>query len=190
MTDGYGYSRNARFIEVRNLQVHQEMVLLSLLNQYFNITLRIPPKKASVYGQIAIVEMIWNKEMRIDFNNIIKQRCQERAQQDILIGVSEKTAERRKRSNSIRETLNVLTDMIRELGYFVETKESGGKRGTIKMEYITRIYLNHHLLYDEQTIRNLGYVLNNKLNHTHTIFGTIVVSQNNTKVNSILSLFN
>ncbi|ELP89679.1 hypothetical protein EIN_452790 [Entamoeba invadens IP1] len=148
--------RQMRFIEVRNNQVYESMVLLFLINNHYNISLRFPNKRATVFEQFMTIEKMWNDNEDIDVGRHIRERCIQRVSLDIANGVSGKTAERRKNTNVFIETLQFLVDLVRELGFFVQTEECGGKRGTLKEEYITAIYWQNQIVFDRKLIEKLG----------------------------------
>ncbi|ELP92687.1 hypothetical protein EIN_370390 [Entamoeba invadens IP1] len=181
-------NKTPRFIEVRNFQVYEGMVLLSLINTRFNITLRIPNKRANVYEQILMVDSVWNKSMRIDVKSYIKQRCDERMKIEVKSGLSPKTALRRRHNNTIIETLVFLIDLVLEMGYFVETTECGGKKGTLKEEYIRTIFKNNSVVFNEKSLCFYGKRIGDYVTSREVVYGSIMIHENDKTIQNIIVL--
>ncbi|ELP84351.1 hypothetical protein EIN_278410 [Entamoeba invadens IP1] len=174
-----------RFIELRNIQAYELMILLSILNKTFNITLNVPSKKAVVFQQFLSVETLWNKKEYLNVNYIVKERCEKRMKKEVQEGVSQKTALRRKHANMIVEMLQLLIDFVRELGYFVETKTFGGKKGTLKEEKIIGIYIENKLICNEKEIKKKGKIIMKKYSITSNEMSSIVIHLNDNFLQSV-----
>ncbi|ELP87962.1 hypothetical protein EIN_418110 [Entamoeba invadens IP1] len=142
--------RKARFIEVRNNQVYESMVLIALINKKYNISLSLPNKRAVVFEQFFRIDTVWNNCECVSVKNFVRERCEEREKYEVDCGVKQKTASRRKNSNIFVETIHLLVDLVREIGFFVETRECGGKKCGFKEEYITAIYWAGRQIFDKK----------------------------------------
>ncbi|ELP83771.1 hypothetical protein EIN_470050 [Entamoeba invadens IP1] len=170
-------TRQPRFIEVRNNQVYEQMVLLWIINKRFSISLKCPNKKATVFEQFLTVEYIWDTFDEIEVKKVVYERCSLRYQQDLNCGISQKTAKRRKNNNYTIECLQLLVDIVRELGFFVETEQCGGKKVNFKEEYIKYIYYDGVLLFNSNSIQIFGKTIIDTLNCKYTNLRSIVLEK-------------
>ena len=116
----------------RNYQCEQQAVLLLLLNQYFDITIKKPQKtKCESQPFFKIIQMV-NGDDVVEVNALIEKRCEEIAQKDVENGINEKTANRRKIVNRHVETLHLLNDILSMKGCIFNSKMTTGNHGVVK----------------------------------------------------------
>ncbi|GAB1221536.1 hypothetical protein ENUP19_0082G0065 [Entamoeba nuttalli] len=156
-------NKPAYFKDVRNYKVYEQSIFLALLNQYFDITLRLPIKQAKVFEQILVIDSISREEDYVDVVCFIDKRCSERYNFDLTHGVSKKTCQRRFETNKLTESLHFLSDVIAEFGYVLERRNTKGKKGTLKCDLIDKIFLNDKLLFNKDDIIKKGKLINQYL---------------------------
>ena len=116
----------------RNYQAEQQAILLLLLNQYFDITIKKPQKTKCECQQFFKIIHMTNGEDEVEVNTLIEKRCDEIAQKDIENGINAKTATRRKIVNRHVETLHLLNDMLSMKGCIFNCKMTTGNHGVVK----------------------------------------------------------
>ncbi|ELP93477.1 hypothetical protein EIN_059720 [Entamoeba invadens IP1] len=173
------------FVEVRNSLVYQQMVLLSIINTKYSLTLHLPNKKAVVYEQLVAINNLSNKSESVDVEEVIKQRCHYRLSSEKTNGVSEKTLHRRRQNYSIIERMNFLVDTVREMGYFVECEQNGGKRGILKGEVVKKIYCEGRLLFDEADIEEFGKKICEYVSSLSLTYGSLKIEEKDKNIQSI-----
>ncbi|KAL7717740.1 TATA-binding protein-associated phosphoprotein [Entamoeba marina] len=134
------------FRNQRNYQTAQQAILIALLNEQCDITIRRPVKRCVVKSLCLI--------------NLLKKRCKEREKHDIGVGVSKKTAIRRYETNRITEGLHLLMDILFTQKYFFNTRKTRGKKGVIKSEAMQEIFFNEHFLMNKDDIQKKGDEIN------------------------------
>ncbi|ELP91644.1 hypothetical protein EIN_206310 [Entamoeba invadens IP1] len=127
--------------DVRALQTAQECICIALLNKYCSFSFKQPAKKSTVAPQfLRICKVTFSVGDEVDFEDIVKKRCLRVLQDDIIAGIPSKTAQRRFETNKKTEMIHLLIDMLREFGYFFQTRMTVGKSGTVKAENIIEIW--------------------------------------------------
>ncbi|ELP86294.1 hypothetical protein EIN_115080 [Entamoeba invadens IP1] len=171
--------KQTAFIQVRNTVVHQQVVLLSLLNSQFSFLLRLPNKKSLVYDQNFSIDSITDAYGNsFDFNSFVQIRVEQRLSIERGDGIPEKTLSRRRQNYIIAERTKFLVDLLREAGYFISTVETGGKKNMLKTEIVTQIFYNGVLMFDKDAIRECGRVVSHNITTLKTMSGKIQIPIN------------
>ncbi|ELP89182.1 hypothetical protein EIN_485740 [Entamoeba invadens IP1] len=152
------------FRNSRNIASATQSILVALLNIKFKIVLKSPLKKAKVTQQLLRIESIEKDNTSLFIEDFVQTRCINRLTFDKEMGVSSKTAGRRAEYNKLTENIHLLMDVLREDGFFFETETTKGKRGTLKMETIKKIYWNGRLFLDKDDIWERGSRINQYIN--------------------------
>ena len=149
--------------QFRNYQVCQQCLLIALLNQYGEIQISKEKKRSNVTLPFFTVDYVcFENNDKIDITQFIEKRCYEQRIKDIKEGISEKTAQRRFKSNKAVEILHLLMDIVSEFQQCFETKTSVGKNGAKKMETIISCNWNGNY-YDQNAIELIGMDINAQL---------------------------
>ena len=151
------------FKAVRNNQVYQQAIFIWLLNSHFDITIKTPLKKANVFEQILRVDKIKSESDEIFMNEVVERRIKTIFVHDIKNGVSEKTGIRRTENNRITEGLHLMIDILREMGYFFNSKIGNGKKGTVKTETVEAVFLSNKVIITRNDIQAKGKLINSKI---------------------------
>ena len=152
---------NEAFQKLRSSQVFQQAVLLGLLNQYFEIKLQIPTKRSVVTRQFFKIDEIHTAVDVIKVEEFVEQRCKEKYDCDISMGISEKTAKRRYETNRVTEQIHFMIDILETFGYVFHSKFTSGKKGAPIVETAVEIvYPNKHDMITEQMIPIIGSKIN------------------------------
>lgn len=142
----------------RDYQCEQQAVLLLLLNQYFDITIKKPQKtKCECQSFFKIIQMA-NGDDVVEVNALIEKRCEEIAEKDVANGINEKTANRRKIVNRHVETLHLMNDILSMKGCVFNSKMTTGNHGVVK-ETIHSLQFGEWCLNKEQ-ISSYGTQMN------------------------------
>ncbi|ELP91443.1 hypothetical protein EIN_155600 [Entamoeba invadens IP1] len=159
------HSNTTVFNENRNAQSCQQAVYIALLSSFFDITIKPPMKKTSVALQFLKIESLKKGNDCVRFDDVVDRRCQELYCRDVLCGVHEKTAKRRKETNKIVESLYLLIDILHECATTFSSSATG-KRSLQHFEIIKEISfvsktVNWSLSLNEEEFKNKGKELNN-----------------------------
>ncbi|ELP83541.1 hypothetical protein EIN_378760 [Entamoeba invadens IP1] len=151
--------------KLRDYQTCQQGIFIGLLNKFCDITIIKPPKKAVITHQFVKIKTIsFNFEDFIDIEEFLQRRCNDHKFDDMKQGCSEKTANRRFQTNKKTEALHLLLDVLGEVGYFFEVNTTKGKKGTMKLQNVERIYQNEKYLFGIDEIYDVGFKINEVMN--------------------------
>ncbi|EAL48559.1 hypothetical protein EHI8A_116050 [Entamoeba histolytica HM-1:IMSS-B] len=147
--------------KLRDYQTCQQGVFVGLLNQFCDITITKPPKKAVITHQfIKIKSISFSYKDSIVIEEFLQKRCNDHKSYDLSLGCSEKTANRRFQTNKKTEVLHLLLDFLTEFGYFFEVNTTKGKKGTMKLQNIEKIYCDGKFLMGINDIYDYGFRIN------------------------------
>ena len=164
--------RQNPFRNKRNYQVSQQCVFLALLNQYFDIKVKSPPKCSTVAQQFIRIDKLYQtvdgkSENELEIENFINARCRRLYELDLEKGITKKTANRRSETNRITETVHYLMDLLREFDYFFNVTIIDGKKGTLRVENVvdTRFHplCSTYIVMNKESILSCGQAINNAI---------------------------
>ncbi|KAL7719605.1 TATA-binding protein-associated phosphoprotein [Entamoeba marina] len=130
------------FKKMRNYQVFQQAIFIALLSQFFEVTVKSPVKRSIVSLQLLRVDSLNYGNDTILVDEFVNTRCKEKYKQDILNGISEKTAKRRSDTNRITEQLHFLRDILMLFGFDFYSKFTEGKNGAQIVETVLKVIGN------------------------------------------------
>lgn len=157
----YDDPKTAGFRRTRNYQTAQQGVFIGLLNTVYNITIDHPRKKSKITLPFyTIVKISTDKEV-VEVKEIMSYRLQHLHDQDVTQGCSEKTAARRQEVYRVTEQLHILMNLMRDIGFEVESKKTTGNKGTPK-ETARKIRFND-FVFDREYIEERGNLINELL---------------------------
>ncbi|ELP91607.1 hypothetical protein EIN_129870 [Entamoeba invadens IP1] len=174
------------FRETRNYRVYEQGVLLAILNRHFSITLVSPKKRSVVAKQFLTVRYLKKQTDVVDVEDFIQRRLKEIQTNAIKLGTPEKTATRRGENTRIVESIHILIDIVRELGYRTESKVNEGRNGNVSTETIVTIYIDKKVLKKEDIVRN-GLAINNFLDSLLVANETIIISKFDKTLDALLN---
>ena len=141
----------------------QQAIFIGWLNEYFKITLQKPVKRTQVSQQYLNIKLLERNEDKIEVEHFVNERCQQRKEYDIKIGVSESAAKQRVGKNKITESNQLLMDILTEFGYSFSSDVSDGKNGAMKIEIIKDVYKNGIFVCNKDDILTIGNRINKYL---------------------------
>lgn len=157
----YDDPKTAGFRRTRNYQTAQQGVFIGLLNTVYNITIDHPRKKSKITLPFyTIVKISTDKEV-VEVKEIMSYRLQHLHDQDVAQGCTEKTAARRQEVYRVTEQLHILMNLMRDIGFEVESKKTTGNKGTPK-ETARKIRFND-FVFDREYIEERGNLINELL---------------------------
>ncbi|BFU21102.1 hypothetical protein EHI8A_000080 [Entamoeba histolytica HM-1:IMSS-B] len=201
MSHGHGkLSSKEKFIKWRNYQTCQEAIFLACLNEFCDIQIHKPAKKALVTMQFLPIEsLIFSNEDSISFSKLIQTLVKQRMNYEVSIGVVPKTATRRSENYRFILSLNILCDLLSEFGYVLLSKAPSPRKHRKKKEpsdkdalgeTIHFIIRNGKVLFNKERIETVGKKVNQYINSIFTTNNTsIIISKNDPCLNSFVHQF-
>ncbi|EAL51217.1 hypothetical protein EHI8A_190060 [Entamoeba histolytica HM-1:IMSS-B] len=178
-----------KYIETRNYLVHQQAVLIGLLNKYYDINLKKSRKvSGKAEGLIRILSIEEHGDI-IDTRELVESFCRRKMEADIMNGISYKTAYRRFTNNKISEAHHFLMDTLQLQGYEYESFYSSGKNNSNRTETFTKIFCDNELLFDKDQIEACGNEINLWLNNQLKSYKSFKLQRDDKCLQCILSLF-
>ncbi|ELP88343.1 hypothetical protein EIN_227660 [Entamoeba invadens IP1] len=117
------------FRDKRNYLVTLQSVLIGLLNKHFEVTIIPPKKRSTVALQVFHIGVLKRGEDVIDFDCFTTKRQEEIFKWDLKNGITQKTAMRRLARNKVEDPIQILIDVLRELGYTFHSVFTSGQNG-------------------------------------------------------------
>ncbi|ELP83505.1 hypothetical protein EIN_377600 [Entamoeba invadens IP1] len=173
MSKSHKLTSKEKFIKWRNYQSSQESVFLAIINQYCDITIHKPVKKALVTLQfVQIDELSFSPTDTINFSKLVQNLVKQRLEYEVSIGVLPKTAMRRSENYRFTITLNLLVDLLSEFRYVLNTKPPVSKKAKEAVrnekdtigETIHSIAKDGIILFGKQAIERTGRLISCYLN--------------------------
>ncbi|ELP84245.1 hypothetical protein EIN_064800 [Entamoeba invadens IP1] len=158
--DSAGDKHEINFKTIRNTLVYQQGALVSLLVQHIPLSFKKPFKKAKVFEQLLTLDTIGEGEASINVPLFTEKRCEERFNFEIKNGVLPKTAKRRLESNRLTEPVQLLCDLLREFGYYLEIEKKRGRKDTLKTEHVTSVWKDGACVLNEEQMIEKGKYMN------------------------------
>ena len=189
-----------KFIKWRNYQTCQEAIYIACLNEFCEIQLKKPTKKAYVTMQFFQIESLnFSDEDIIQFSKLVQLLVKQRMEYEVSIGVEQKTAARRSENYKFSISLNLLNDLLTEFGYVLRDKiyfNSNPKRNVKKKnesqkesigETIHFIFKNGKILFDKEKIESIGKNINSYLLNLFNDKNIIVLKRKDSMLNSFVN---
>ena len=155
---GYDDPKTAGFRRTRNYQTEQQSLFIGLLNMVYNVTIDHPRKRSKITLPFFCITRISTDKEVIELKEIMSYRLHHLHQEDVKRGCSEKTAARRQEVYRVTEQLHILMNLLRDVGFVVESKKTTGNKGTQK-ETARKIYYND-FSFDRNFIEERGTMIN------------------------------
>ena len=155
---GYEDPKTAGFRRTRNYQTEQQSLFIGLLNMVYNITIDHPRKKSKITLPFFSITRISTDKEVIELKEIMSYRLHHLHQEDVKRGCSEKTAARRQEVYRVSEQLHILMNLLRDIGFQIESKKTTGNKGTQK-ESARKIFYND-FSFDKNYIEERGTMIN------------------------------
>ncbi|ELP87002.1 hypothetical protein EIN_318610 [Entamoeba invadens IP1] len=152
--------------DFQNYQASQQAIFIALLSLTNNVSIGKPLKKSSVTRQFIRVVVVESADthQRIEIEKEVEKRCLEKRRIDINNGVSEKTSARRFKTNKRAESMNILIEELRKVGYVFESRLTEGKKDTIKLETVYKVTKKDSgPCFDSEEIEKIGEDINKYL---------------------------
>ncbi|KAL7712679.1 hypothetical protein QTN25_009694 [Entamoeba marina] len=143
------------------LEPYQQIVLLSLLNQYCSFTLEKPMKQSKVHITIPrLTHLQILDETPIELTTLTLQQCSKILAKDLESGISENTAQKRFEKNKKTFVTNFLMDIALEFGFFFDSQLTRKSGRTLRIERINHIYRHGCHVMNKSNILSCGEALN------------------------------
>ncbi|ELP87930.1 hypothetical protein EIN_275170 [Entamoeba invadens IP1] len=144
------------FKELRDSQAIQQGVLIGVLNQFYDVVIKVPKKKSKVSLTFLTVSSVKDDLREISIEEKVERSVEEMKQTDINSGVSTKTALRRQEVNRISEQLDSLIQLCEENGIKISKANIQTKNSKDKIVSVTV----DDIVLDANYIKNCGRVIN------------------------------
>ena len=155
---GYDDPKTAGFRRTRNYQTAQQGVFIALLNMVYNVTIDHPRKRSKItLPFFTVIKISTDKEV-VEIKEIMSYRLQHLHQEDMSHGCTEKTAARRQEVYRVTEQLHILMNLMRDIGFDIDSKKTTGNKGNQK-ETARKIKFND-FVFDREFIEERGNLIN------------------------------
>ena len=145
--------------DYKEFYVIQQGILLSLLNKHCGFTLKKQKKKAKVTSAYPKVSKLYFDNETIDVQQLADTICRPVYQEECNSSKVQ-TAMRRFEKNKKIFVQHLLIDLLREKGYYFESKLARKSTKTYRLERIERIYYGKDLIVDFASIIEKGSNIN------------------------------
>ncbi|ELP91659.1 hypothetical protein EIN_206760 [Entamoeba invadens IP1] len=146
------------FRKSRNYQTEQQGVFIALLNMFYDVTIEHPRKKSKITLPFFTVIKIESDEEAIDVRENVGEKMSELHRKDVEGGCSEKTAARRQEVYRVAEQLHILMDLLRDVGFDLDTKTTTGNKSNVKETVRQLSYENY--IFDGEFVEGRGADIN------------------------------
>ena len=144
----------------RNYQCFQQAILITLINNYADITVKRERKRSNTTVPFFTISNItFNKKDIIDFEIYIQKRCIEIKEYDLNHNVNMKTATRRYKTNRITEVIHTLIDILKIKNEKIETTKTRYKEGIKQSETMIGCEISGRMM-KEYDIKKYGEEIN------------------------------
>ncbi|EDR29268.1 hypothetical protein EDI_261080 [Entamoeba dispar SAW760] len=153
--------KTAGFRKTRNYQTEQQSVFIALLSMVYTIVIDHPRKRSKITLPFFNVIRISTEKEVVEIKEIMSTKLQQLHDEDIAHGCSEKTATRRQEVYRVSEQLHILMNLLRDVGFEIESKKTTGNKGNQK-ETARKIKYNN-FTFDKEFIEERGNLINELL---------------------------
>ncbi|ELP90296.1 hypothetical protein EIN_504720 [Entamoeba invadens IP1] len=177
----------------RNYDVCVEVVLISLINKYAEVTILQPQGLNNAALPFVPIESIkFSESDQIEVNRIIDDRLNIKMTKEIQEGGTKEVASRKMKKERIPETLHFLIDILTELGTNVFLKMTRKKSGDASFDIVDSILYqndNKEVRLDKEFILQKGTLLNMEcITLVRRNRGKFVFEKNNETFRNILGI--
>ena len=172
--------------ELTNQLCFQQAVLIALINNYYDITIKKPTRDSLVTNSIPKITAISNGNEQVDIRKISENLVSTRISNNDMKNLQKKTIQRRNRKNILTYINNYLIDLLREEGYFFNSKYSKKSEKTYQLERINEIFYENELLFNLNDIFEKGQKINNYLIEICKQYDYFVIPKGNVVLNDII----
>ena len=156
-----------KFFQTKNdykeFYVIQQGVLLSYLNNYCGFTLKKQKKKAKVTSAYPKLSKLYFDNETIDVQELADKICRPVYKEE-CVTTKVQTAMRRFEKNKKIFIQHLLIDLLREKGFYFESKLARKSTKTYRLERIEKIYFEGKLLMDFEQFIEKGDAVNSYIN--------------------------
>ena len=173
-------------LHYKNYDAVQQCFLIALLNRHFNVTLLYPTKLSVLTLNTFRIDKVSDGVSTVNVCEFSKEQCKEMFTQDKESGTKVATATKLYEKNRRVFTINYLSDLALEDGYFFDITPSKKHKFSIWMDRIERVWYNGQFAFSKEDIVRIGTAVNEYIFHSFKDSNTYTLEMNNKYVNSLL----
>ena len=163
-----------------NYQIALESVFIALINQHATITIKRRSVKTSVtLPYLCITEIMFNDTDIVFLEDLVQNRVKLEYDTDLVNGTKETTAYSRLKKKRIIIALELLEDILFELGYRFNYVYLRRKNKSIAGEIVDEIVKNENVSYSDVFIKKVGVKINAYLYDVIEKSTILVLEKNN-----------
>ena len=151
--------------ELKNLLCYQQAVIIALVNKFCSLTIQKASKDSIITETAPIIIDIIIDGYSIAIRRIAEDLSLNLNKQKDKKKLKEKTIKRRTAKSASAYVNNFLIDILREKGYFFNSKMSKKSNKTYQLERIDAIFFSSLFIMDINHIITCGKVINSYLNN-------------------------
>ena len=181
--------------ELKNYFCYENAVLIALLNKFASITLKKAIKQSSLTSTLPVIISIKfiHDNLLFSTDDINLEELSE-IQCSLLIhqskdkeNISQRTMMRRKEKNKEIFKMNLMMDILMEIGYSYESKLSNKTEKTIQLERINNIYYKGKSILNRTMIEKKGQMINEYLTEQLQNKNYIILTANERNIQDMIT---
>ena len=181
--------------ELKNYFCYENDVLIALLNKFASITLKKAIKQSSLTSTLPVIISIKfiHDNLLFSTDDINLEELSE-IQCSLLIhqskdkeNISQRTMMRRKEKNKEIFKMNLMMDILMEIGYSYESKLSNKTEKTIQLERINNIYNKGKSILNRTMIEKKGQIINEYLTEQLQNKNYIILTANDRNIQDMIT---
>ncbi|BFU25306.1 hypothetical protein CL6EHI_198780 [Entamoeba histolytica] len=176
------------YVDNRNYQSKVRAFCIALLNRHCDVEVK-QRRNVKVltlpFFQIKKLQFNNSEDGVIDLQELVKRRVYGLEEKDIQNNINIQRVMYRKKKNGYRESINIINDILSEIGYFICSTQTPGRYSSVKMDIVKSIIVNG-VVYNKNEIERIGEEICKEIEKRIGKEKTVLVKQNDNKLSKLL----
>ncbi|ELP84650.1 hypothetical protein EIN_173150 [Entamoeba invadens IP1] len=151
--------------EYKDFYVVQQAILIGFLNAYYGVSVSKQKKQTSVTTPFPILQSINFGNDQLDVQVLADKALSETYQRECAEVRKRQTALRRFEKNKKIFVQHLLIDLLEMKGFSFESNLARNTGKTLRLERISKVFFDGHIIMEFGDVISRGYAINNYLNN-------------------------